>query len=80
MQQMPIEISGAPNLRKLDISFWCMGIAVSHAEFQPWTDHTMSLFAKIKCECPVTAVMKTSLGGKGFKSASYYAMLATLKG
>ena len=80
MQQMPVEISGAHNLRKLDISFWCTRNAVSHAEFQHWTDHTMSLFAQIKCKCPVTAVMETSLGEKGFRSASYYAMLAALKG
>lgn len=80
MQQMPIEISGAHNLRKLDISFWCMGNDVSPADFQHRTDHTMSLFAKIKCKCPVTAAMETCLGETGFSSASYYAMLDVLKG
>lgn len=80
MQQMPIEISGARNLRKLDIRCWCMGNAEDSAQFQSLTDATMSLVGKIKCKCPVTSVMETCVGAAGYKSASYYAMLDSLKG
>lgn len=80
MQQMPIEISGARNLQKLDIRFWCMGNAEYSAQFQSLTDDTMSLVGQIKCKCPVTAVMETGIGETGYESASYYAMPDALKG
>lgn len=83
MQQMPIELSGALNLRKLHISFWSGMNAVYSAQFQALIDHTMSLFGKIECKCLVTAAMEDSvgwLGLKGLKTASYYAMLDALKG
>ena len=80
MQQMPIEISGALNLRKLHIAFWCMSDAGNSVQFQRHVDDTMSLLRRIKCKCPVTAVMETSIGKTGYQSASYYAMLDALKG
>jgi hypothetical protein len=83
LQQMPAEISAAPNLRKLHISFQCAMNAVYSAEFQTQADYTMALFGSIKCKCPVTVAMETSighLGVKGFKTASYFDMLDALKG
>jgi hypothetical protein len=57
MHQMPVDLSGAPNLQKLHISVRSF-LTTHTAAFQAQADQTMSLIGMIKCKCPVTAAME----------------------